>query len=317
MPLRNIGIALAILAALAPVVARAEPDSAALALRWLGVAGFSVSDGETVLLHDPYLSRPGLLATLFARYRPDDEVLERWLAPDGPAPESASARIVLVGHSHFDHLGDVPWIAERIGARVVGSRTTVAIATGYGLPAERTRRVDPGDRFDVGAFEVRVVASGHAAVMFGRVPLQGEVLEPPPGPIFALSFKLGDARAYLLTHLPSGLRVYLQSSAGIDRPALEALHAEGVEVDVLLVVTTGRDPDYVPSLIELLRPAVIVPHHFDDFFVPIGEPDAGAAVDPEDLAAFEREVRSASERFGSDTELRRLALFERLEIRQR
>jgi L-ascorbate metabolism protein UlaG (beta-lactamase superfamily) len=312
MPLWVIGVALWL--AIAPVAARAAPDSAALSLRWLGVAGFSISDGETVLLHDPYLSRRGLLPTLFARYRPDAEALERWLAADGPAPESASARTVLIGHSHFDHLGDAPWIAARIGARIAGSGTTVAIATGYGLPAERTRRVDPGDRFDVGAFEVRVVASGHAAVMLGRVPLQGEVLEPPPGPIFALSFKLGDPRAYLLTHLPSGLRVFLLGSAGIDRAALEALHAEGVEVDVLLAATTGRDPDYVPSLIQLLRPALVVPHHFDDFFVPISEPDAGAAIDPEDLAAFEREVRSASQRFGTDTELRRMALFERLEV---
>jgi L-ascorbate metabolism protein UlaG (beta-lactamase superfamily) len=314
MLLRIAGLLLSVATWLVPVGASAEDAVPGLALRWLGVAGFSVSDGETVLLHDPYLSRPGLLATLFTRFRPDEGLLERWLDPGGPAPEAASARNILIGHSHFDHLGDSPWIADRIGATIVGSGTTVAIAQAYGLPGERTRLVDPGDEFDVGPFEIRVVASRHAAVMFGRVPLTGQVLEPPVGPIHALSFKLGDARGYLIRHLPSGVRVYVTSSAAVDRPALEALRDAGIEVDVLLAAIPGRAPDYVPSLIELLRPRIVVPHHFDDFFVPISEPAAGTATSPEDLELFEEEVRAASERFGTDTEVRRVALFERFEL---
>jgi L-ascorbate metabolism protein UlaG (beta-lactamase superfamily) len=314
MLLRIAGIVLSIAIWITPIGASADVAVSGLSLRWLGVAGFSVSDGETVLLHDPYLSRPGLLTTLFTRYRPDVGLLSRWLAADGPAPEAASARTILIGHSHFDHLGDAAWIADRIGAGVVGSGTTVAIAQGYGLAERRTRRVDPGDEFDVGPFEIRVVASGHAAVMFGRVPLTGEVLEPPAGPIHALSFKLGDARGYLVTHLPSGLRVYLTSSAAVDRPALEGLRDAGFEVDVLLAAIAGRGPEYVPSLIELLRPRIVIPHHFDDFFVALSDPTAGTPTSPEDLEAFADEVRVASERFGTETEVRRIALFERFEV---
>jgi len=314
MLLRKVGLVLSLAIWALPFGASAVEGGPGLTLRWLGVAGFSVSDGETVLLHDPYLSRPSLFATIFKPYRPDAELLERWLSADGPAPEALSARTILIGHSHFDHLGDAPWIADRIGASIAGSGTTVAIAQGYGLPAERTRLVDPGDEFDVGPFEVRVVASDHAAVMLGRVPLSGEVLEPPVAPIHALSFKLGDARGYLINHLPSGLRIYLISSAGVDRRALEALRDTGVEVDMLLAAITGRGEDYVPSLIELLRPRVVVPHHFDDFFVGISEPTAGAASSPADLDAFEEEVRVASERFGVDTEVRRVGLFESFEL---
>ena len=314
MLLRVAGLWLSIVTWVVPVGASAENVVPSLTLRWLGVAGFSVSDGETVLLHDPYLSRPSLPATLFRRFRPDEGLLERWLDPGGPAPEAASARSILIGHSHFDHLADAPWIANRIGATIAGSGTTVAIAQGYGLSPERTRRVDPGDEFDVGPFEIRVVASGHAAVIFGRVPLTGQVHEPPAGPIHALSFKLGDARGYLITHLPSGLRVYLTSSAAVDRPALEALRDAGIEVDALLAATPGRAPDYVPSLIELLRPRLVVPHHFDDFFVPISDPAAGRAASSEDLELFTAEVRAASERFGTNTEVRRVGLFEGFEL---
>jgi L-ascorbate metabolism protein UlaG (beta-lactamase superfamily) len=317
MLLRFIGFLLSVSTLVVAVGAAAEPRVPGLTLRWLGVAGFSISDGETVLLHDPYLSRPDLFATLFGRYRPDESVLEPWLDAGGPAPEASSARTILIGHSHFDHLGDAPWLADRIGARIAGSGTTVAIASGFGLPAERIRQVDPGDRFDVGPFEILVVASGHAAVMLGRVPLVGEVAEPPDWPLHALSFKLGDARGYLITHLPSGLRLYTTSSAAVDRPALAALRDRGVEVDVLLAAVTGRDPDYVPSLVGLLRPRIVVPHHFDDFFVALSDPSAGAPSDPEDLERFEAEVRAAAERFGTGTEVRRVGLFEPFELAPR
>ena len=82
----------------------------------------------------------------------------------------------------------------------------------------------------------------------------------------------------------------------------------------LLAATPGRAPDYVPSLIELLRPRIVVPHHFDDFFLPISEPTAAVATSPADLELFAEEVRAASERFGTDTEVRRLGLFERLQL---
>ncbi|TDJ10782.1 MAG: MBL fold metallo-hydrolase, partial [Deltaproteobacteria bacterium] len=39
------------------VEAAAQP----VKLRWLGVAGFTIEAGDSVLVLDPYLSRPGLL----------------------------------------------------------------------------------------------------------------------------------------------------------------------------------------------------------------------------------------------------------------
>ena len=50
---------------LALAVVSAIPAGAEVRVRWLGVAGFTLSAGETMRAHDPYLSRPGLLRTLF------------------------------------------------------------------------------------------------------------------------------------------------------------------------------------------------------------------------------------------------------------
>ena len=292
----------------------AHAQETGLRVRWLGVAGFSIEAGDDVLLHDPYLSRPGFWRTLFRRYQPDAAVLGPLFEPGSPAPELSRASLVLVGHSHFDHLGDVPWIAERTGGQVVGSPTTANIARGYGSAPHTVSAVAPGDRIVRGSFEVRVVESRHARLFFGNPPLPGEVLEPPQAPIHALSVKLGGALAYLVTHLPSGLRVFLLSSADVHPPALDALAAEGVRVDLLLPASQGRDPDYAARLVKALRPRRVVPHHYDDFFRPLDDPDAAAPGDPEDLAAFEAELLAAAEEEGHPLEVRRLDLFEALEV---
>jgi L-ascorbate metabolism protein UlaG (beta-lactamase superfamily) len=288
--------------------------AAGLEVRWLGVAGFAISDGDAVLLHDPFLSRPGTLATFFSLYRPDEAVLGRLLAAGSPAPELAGADWIVIGHAHYDHLGDAPWLAQRTGALLVGSATATNVAQGYGLPAERTLAAAPGARFDAGPFEVRVVESRHAKVLFGRVPLEGEITSPPEAPIHALSFKLGDARDYLVTHRPSGLRVLTSSSAGHHPPALEALAAEGVRADLLLLATHGRDAGYAADLVRTLRPRIVVPCHFDDFRKGVDDPEAGAPSDPEDLAAFEAELGAAAAAEGIALEVRRLGLFEALTL---
>ncbi len=302
-----------LLAAVASAALAGGAEAAGLRVRWLGVAGFSIRDGDAVLLHDPYLSRPGLLRVLFTRYQPDPAVLEPLLSEESRVPELAAARWVLIGHSHFDHLGDAPWIAARSGAVLAGSETTLHLARAYGLDPSRARRLDPGDRWSAGPFEIRVIESRHARVLFGRVPLEGSLQETPEAPLHAASFPLGDARGYLVIHRPSGLRVFLLSSAAVYPPALDALGAEP-RIDLLLAPTQGRDPDYARLLVQQLRPRRVVLHHFDDFFRALDAPDAAVPRDPEDLAACGDEFLSAASEHGVELDVAVLELFETLTL---
>jgi L-ascorbate metabolism protein UlaG (beta-lactamase superfamily) len=295
----------------------AAPAAGDVRVRWLGVAGFTLECGETTLAHDPFLSRPRALRSLFKLYVPDEQVLSHFVGAESPAPELARVKLYLVGHSHYDHLGDVPWLAAHTQGRVLGSGTTAAIAQGYGLAPDETVVAGPGAVVEEGAFDVRVFASRHAKVLFGRVPLEGELDEPPEAPIHAASFVLGDARGYLVTERASGLRVVLLSSAAVDPEALSALGKEFAPVDALLAATMGRDPDYAGQLVQALRPRLVVPHHFDDFYTSIHDPTAGAPSDEEDLVAFEAELRAAAKAEGVALEVHRPKLFEPIELRAR
>ena len=101
-------IALLVGGSCAPRVApmeRAALERRPIELVYLGVAGWQIrGDGKTVLV-DPYLSRPA---------DPDAPLVPDVAAIAAHTP--ARAELVVVGHSHYDHLLDAPEVAKRTGA---------------------------------------------------------------------------------------------------------------------------------------------------------------------------------------------------------
>jgi L-ascorbate metabolism protein UlaG (beta-lactamase superfamily) len=68
---------------------------------------------------------------------------------------------ILVTHSHFDHLSDVPAIAKRTGAEVAGSPNTCGLLALLGVPARQIREVRAGDGLSVSGFDIEVMLAAH------------------------------------------------------------------------------------------------------------------------------------------------------------
>ena len=87
-------------------------------IRFLGHAAFALSDGDTTVLIDPFLTgNPKAAASA-------DEV---------------DATTILLTHGHADHIGDTVPIAKRTGATVIGlaSPANHAWLSGHGvIPVE-------------------------------------------------------------------------------------------------------------------------------------------------------------------------------------
>lgn len=256
----------------APVGAvRSTPQDEPLELTYFGAAGWRISDGNVVVLIDPWLSR--------LKYggggHPDDD------RPDFARTDLAwsdtalidsiitEADFILVHHGHFDHLGDVPYIARKTGARVIGTETTVAILRAYGIPDEQLYTVRGGEDYQFDDFSVRVVPGLHSAL--------GEK-------------HYYDSRRYNdRTDLQAPLRIEqfieggsLSFLARFDRRTVLTMGSmnfierefEGLEPDVLLAGINGSRLglyDYDRRLLTATGfPAVIIPTHWDNFRLPYG-----------------------------------------------
>jgi L-ascorbate metabolism protein UlaG (beta-lactamase superfamily) len=299
-------LAIALVVTLALVVGRRPlraQEEREVTLKWLGTAGWELVIGQTVVLIDPYLSRTSpalsgitdlqaLSASLSRLWEPDREAIRKYLT---------RADYICVGHSHWDHLGDVPFIAREFGAKVIGSETTCNILRSYGIPESQLTAVKGREELAFAGFQVRVVPSLHAFLGPSRqVPIPGTVsccLKPP--------LKIGDfveGGAFLYYFTVGDWHLLHQSSANF----LEE-EVKGLQPDVALIAIGGRSnvPKYTETLLQTLKPKIVIPHHYDNFLLPFSE-GIKELPGPDTLEKFIEEVRSAS----PDIRVIRLSFFE-------
>ena len=77
------------------------------------------------VLTDPFWSYFSLGHVAFGRIGPDPKQIEPHL------PDLSHVQGVLVGHAHYDHVMDLPYVIDRLhsNASIVGSRTLKRIFT--------------------------------------------------------------------------------------------------------------------------------------------------------------------------------------------
>ncbi|MCU0697608.1 MAG: MBL fold metallo-hydrolase [Myxococcaceae bacterium] len=229
------------------------PVDGGVSLRFLGVSGYEVTDGVTVVLLDPTPTRPPPSALLTGPLEPDEALGAR---------ECPKADVILVNHTHFDHALDVPAIARRTGALVVGSQSTVNLARSRGVPAEKTRVVHAGDRFTVGTFSIEVGRSRHTAIAGIDQPMSGVVPEDA-GPLWFWQFTLDETLFYRLE--AAGTSVWFHpTSTWADGEIV------GAPAPTLIVGVTGEDQTVAKArgLLGATKARLVLPTHYDNFFQP-------------------------------------------------
>ena len=260
-----------------------------LELAWLGTAGFRLTYAGRHLLVDPYLTRLPLIDLLRRRVVAADPT--RLAAVPDPVA-------ILVGHTHFDHVLDVPALAARGGCPVLGSRSLGNLMRLHGR-ADLAVEVEPYHTYELGPFEVSFVPSKHSKLAGGLwVPYGGELSCEHLDELTPQRYRCG--QVWGIHVAVAGATFYHQGSCDLDDDAM--VHRG---VDYLLCGIAGRrfTPHYWSRLLRRLEPRVLVPHHYDDFFRPLDAPmgfslNVGVARLPEEIAAVSRDFELRALRLG-------------------
>jgi L-ascorbate metabolism protein UlaG (beta-lactamase superfamily) len=250
-----------------------DQDDDALRVKWFGTAGFELIYRDTTLLIDPFFSRNSLLNCGFTALKND---------PESFKPYIGKADHIIIGHSHHDHIMDVPEIALQTGALVSGSSTTANMCLGYGLPPEQLRTILPDTEVLCGDFKVRFIESLHGR-LFGMVPSPGTVDTPSKWPLRLKQFKHGGVFGLHITAGPYTL--FHNGSANLIDDKLA-----GHTADIHLMGLSGRrmTKNYLERFYSILQPKFIFPMHYDNFFIPL---DKGLKLLPFlDMKGFYRDI---------------------------
>ncbi|RZS29783.1 L-ascorbate metabolism protein UlaG (beta-lactamase superfamily) [Herbihabitans rhizosphaerae] len=261
---------------------------AGLTVDWLGVAGYRFTYQDHTLFVDPFVSRVPLSALLRRRTALPDPA--RVAAVEAPGTTVG----ILIGHGHWDHALDAPALARRLGCRVYGSRSVENLMRLHGLD-DSAVEVEPYHRYELGPFTVSFTPSTHSKLVLGqRIPFDGDTSCDTLAELTPQAYRCGQTWGITIT--VGDFTIYHQGSADLIDDAVRE-H----DVDLFLAGVAGRSytPDYWQRVLSLLRPKVVVPTHYDDFFVSVDDPMAFTTLTrlanvPDELHAVSRDLGIAA-----------------------
>jgi hypothetical protein len=260
-------------------------------ITYLGSGGFLFERGDDIILTGPFLSHHWYLRLGLWKVRSDEKLVHRVLSPKSAS--LAKAEAVLIGHGHYDHLLDIPYIMETFcpSATVYGNTTVTNI-----LDAKANIATQPVDhlaerscgssgQWTYNAKETirfMPIASHHAPNLKGITIAKGSVSKPLRHfPSKAGGMKEGETFAYMIDFLNPvfqdsiDFRIYYQDAADSPQPfhTLSRNPQGGnrnIDLAIVCVASFTEAPgnDYPETLEYILKPKRYLLSHWENFFLP-------------------------------------------------
>lgn len=286
------------------------PAAPPLTAQFLGAGGVYLHYREQSLLGDPFFSNPPLSAWLTLR-----ALKSRTDVIDAHLPPLEQVQAILVGHGHFDHLMDVPYVAGKLPAsvHVYGSDTVhnllapeVAVERLVGLDTQMARDGAGGQWVSINPqLRILPIYSEHAP-HFGETVLASGSIDHPllQRADDALAWKAGPNLNYVIDFLQPdangaaprvAFRVFYQSSssnAPIGFPP-DWLLADGVPFDLALLCAANYShvQGYPQGILERIKPRAVMLIHWERFWEEY-RTDRASSLPGLDFAELERRIRS-------------------------
>lgn len=248
------------------------PD--AVEIRYLGSGGVYIGWHDEGVLLGPSFSNPGYARALLLRVRPD---LERIRTAMGGF-HYERVRAIFAGHAHYDHIADIPTIAQHFIPRVPVYVNAMGMRAldGETMLKGRLRELRAGsDWIPVSrSIRVRAVSGGHAPQLcrWRRFPcvFAGTPIATPwntpltkhrlwkmhGGETLALVIEIddGDGDPFLIYYNDASPDAPLGQTTG------------DFDLAILTIAQWQWARDYPRDLLSVLRPRHVLISHWDNFF---------------------------------------------------
>jgi L-ascorbate metabolism protein UlaG (beta-lactamase superfamily) len=250
-----------------------------VSLHYLGNGGWIFQRDDDVIATAPFVSQPRWYSFPFPG-RPNKPLIREVI------PDMSGVGIILVGHAHYDHAMDLPYIAKRKApnAQIYGGPTVVNMLSAVPNVAGRLHPIDfetaahgdtrgpwiPSETAPVRFMPLRSTHAPH----FARLKFlpTGTVKEKQNKlPCCPFWWKEGETLAFVIDFLDARrekveFRIYFQDAAA--RPGTGIIPTDMAPVDVAILCVAGfaEVADSPRHILDNVKPRHVVGGHWEDFF---------------------------------------------------
>lgn len=230
-----------------------------LTVKFFGVSTLLLDDGRDQILIDGFFSQPSLWQVLSRPIQSDRALLEQLVQ----CHELSRTQAIVVSHSHYDHVLDVPALLEMLPeTAVVGSPSTLNIARAN--PKVTPQQLQPVKPWQVqhwGHFQITAIPSQHTPPTAVNDDLGEELLQPLTLPAKFSEFKEGGSFDYLIEH--AGHKILVKASTGFIPDQFKNLQVDTLFLGIAQLSRQSNDyqQQYLTETLKMLKPKVVIPVH--------------------------------------------------------
>lgn len=268
----------------AKLIDKSFPENG-LSIQYLGVGGHLFRFGDHALLTAPSITNPHFLALgPFMPISTDEELVDTLL------PDVSDVETILVGHAHYDHLMDIPYIMQSKAkdAHIYGS---VTMSHSIAPSIESSRRHSLNDSMAVlekpgtwhynndRSIRFMAIKSTHAPHFMGINFMTGTYEEDLTElPWHAFAWKEGQTLSYLIDFLSQNEqdneqilhRVYYQDAASQEPlgliPQLAESDKKRIDIAIITPASFTQVDNYPESIMASTQAKHFILGHWEDFF---------------------------------------------------
>lgn len=232
---------------------------------YFGTTVLLFDDGINQILFDAHITRPSINRVFWGRLQTNEKLADEIIEKHHLDRLSA----IFISHSHYDHVLDAPYFANKCGAYLYGSKSTLNVARGGSVPEEQLKQFHANETICIGNYKITVLASCHSKAHWYNDDLGKTIDSPVAMPARKNEFKEGGSFDFLIEN---GGKKYLI------RPSFNYIagQLDGINADVLFLAIGGMSDateetiqQFFKETVEKVKPKIVIPIHWDNFFAPL------------------------------------------------
>lgn len=240
-------------------------------ITFFGTTTLLFDDGTDQILFDCHFTRPSLPKYLGGSDGTNKEIMDELFAKH----HIDRLKAIFISHTHHDHVMDAPYAALKTGAVIYGSSSAMNVAKGGDVPESQQVCFKAGETYMVGQYKIQVLASKHSKPTAFNNDLGEPIDHPIVQPAKLHDYKEGGSYDFYVE--AAGKKILI-------RPSFNYIEGQlnGYQCDVLFLGISGlgkadrqTEAIFFHETVEKVRPELIVPLHWDNFFVPLDKPTVG------------------------------------------